>query len=813
MALLLTPALFWLANPTFAIFHEDPEIRMLRLEDLDMEMKPMTRTSERQKRSTTSHTNVSCQEGYPPGLNYSGEENVTSSGRSCQVWASTSPHNHSYSDVGEHNFCRNPSGSQYGVWCYTMDPEKRTEPCNIPRCDATHNCQEGDPLGVSYAGMTNVTLSGRTCQAWSASQPHSHTYTFVGQHNYCRNPGGDASGGVGCFTTDPNKLFEYCYVPRCDATHNCQEGDQLGVSYAGTTNITVSGRTCRAWSDTKFTSVGEHNYCRNPLGLHPDGVFCFTTDPNKPLELCRVPNCDSMIKVIDFSADNDDKADSNGEYTSASINAGAMPLSFTICSAFTVEAWSSKSYESMIISLLDAKRTWAYVKMQKTSDEVYFLVYYGIDVQLHASTPFYFFPMKWLRFCVSLDSEKREVVLVVDGQMQARKVYTREEDPKKEMPANLSLLVGCNMGCEKEYTGRISDLNVFQSWLSVEKMVGLTKAGGKECAAPGDFLSWEEAEWTLHSKAKVIKVDRQWEGPCKRKPQVYVFPGFNFHHRCMDHCQKIAGGRSPPVRTEEEWESLKREVDLISPDRWMMPTMWLSATEGNSISSDRWPLTEIVNNETVPLESVETVWRDFYSGQRLDNWTKPYAFVGKDSTFGSEHNCMYSTTDGTWDKSWVEFGCSVYDLSCPCSYPAEPLITLRGFCRDKNGHSLIREHFTPKQEPNDPGNMILLGLKASRIEYNEKTSQWILTDANSNLTAVSRAPKDSYVLGKHEWTISNVYECSKGKPYTTMLKLTGCKEGEFTCDNGQCIKMEERCNQVPDCRDEEDEDGCQLIHL
>ena len=30
--------------------------------------------------------------------------------------------------------------------------------------------------------------------------------------------------------------------------------------------------------------------------------------------------------------------------------------------------------------------------------------------------------------------------------------------------------------------------------------------------------------------------------------------------------------------------------------------------------------------------------------------------------------------------------------------------------------------------------------------------------------------------------------------------LTQELTGEFTCDNGQCIEMEERCNQVTDCR-------------
>ena len=83
------------------------------------------------------------------------------------------------------------------------------------------------------------------------------------------------------------------------------------------------------------------------------------------------------------------------------------------------------------------------------------------------------------------------------------------------------------------------------------------------------------------------------------------------------------------------------------------------------------------------------------------------------------------------------------------------------------------------------------------------------------MTAVSDSSELSYVLGKHEWTISSdTFECGKGESYTTELKLTGCKEdGEFTCDDGQCVTMEERCNQVPDCRDKSDEMGCRLIRF
>ena len=160
-------------------------------------------------------------------------------------------------------------------------------------------------------------------------------------------------------------------------------------------------------------------------------------------------------------------------------------------------------------------------------------------------------------------------------------------------------------------------------------MVGLTRAGEEECGAPGDLVSWEEAEWTLHSQAKLIEVDREWEGPCRRESQVQVFTAdFKKHKDCMQHCEKIVNGRSPSVITEEEWKNLMKEIDLITQDRSILPYLWLSATEGDKNRKlarlDHWPKTEVVKNETKKLEAVEMVWRDFYTGQRLENWQKPY---------------------------------------------------------------------------------------------------------------------------------------------------------------------------------------------
>ena len=57
-------------------------------------------------------------------------------------------------------------------------------------------------------------------------------------------------------------------------------------------------------------------------------------------------NPEEMLRVFDFSADVDQEPDNNGEYTSATLEAGPLPESFTICSAVMVEAWTTADFSA-----------------------------------------------------------------------------------------------------------------------------------------------------------------------------------------------------------------------------------------------------------------------------------------------------------------------------------------------------------------------------------------------------------------------------------------------------------------------------------
>ncbi|XP_041831245.1 plasminogen [Melanotaenia boesemani] len=183
-----------------------------------------------------------CYEGN--GANYRGITSETISGKKCQMWTSMTPHRHNKTprefpaaDL-RRNLCRNPDGDR-APWCYTTDPKVRWEYCNLEKCSqklpgapaipvpepqATSGPEERDCKtgnGETYRGPTSMTVSGVTCQAWSAQSPHAHSSFTPQTHptkglegNSCRNPDNDGNGPW-CYTTDRNKKWDYCQIPDC----------------------------------------------------------------------------------------------------------------------------------------------------------------------------------------------------------------------------------------------------------------------------------------------------------------------------------------------------------------------------------------------------------------------------------------------------------------------------------------------------------------------------------------------------------------------------------------------------------------------
>ena len=148
-----------------------------------------------------------------------------------------------------------------------------------------------------------------------------------------------------------------------------------------------------------------------------------------------------------------------------------------------------------------------------------------------------------------------------------------------------------------------------------------------------------------------------------------------------------------------------------------------------------------------------------------------------------------------------------YKYYCVCKYQEVPILILRGLC----SKSVLDTHYTLYQKDL----LGFRGLEKTKVFYDENMSIWTVEVINKPSRAkIVVSSGYSLLLGAHTWQISNdSTDCNAGEPYSRVLKLTGCAVGQFTCKDGQCVNMTERCDQLVDCRDKSDEVGCSIIQL
>lgn len=110
------------------------------------------------------------------GSAYRGGQHMTRNGFTCQEWSEQYPHQHKYFSpkyreergTGEHNSCRNPDEKYSEVWCYTTDPGKRWDWCEVPTCKACYTIVEKD-MGHFPEGsvVAQKTFQGyELCKEW-----------------------------------------------------------------------------------------------------------------------------------------------------------------------------------------------------------------------------------------------------------------------------------------------------------------------------------------------------------------------------------------------------------------------------------------------------------------------------------------------------------------------------------------------------------------------------------------------------------------------------------------------------------------------
>ena len=330
------------------------------------------------------------------------------------------------------------------------------------------------------------------------------------------------------------------------------------------------------------------------------------------------------------------------------------------------------------------------------------------------------FPNKWVRSCVAVNTTSGFVQWVVEGNIvlnETSKAIANSRNRPRDLSRKLVLGVTFFGGRWNAASHKVTNLNIYSSALPVEKMKSMT--GGQGCPEEGDYLAWEDMEWIRHGQAKIETVGQ--DEPCRGDPYVdLLYDKFPRWLDCMSRCKDL-GSRAPSVSTLQDWVNLQISLKESLYDKELNTMqLWLSAHDRDD----------------------EGNWRDFYTNETIQNYTLPWDGSGPDGD--KEQNCAFLLDENTWGDAV----CHANYRACMCKHDPKSYLRLRGLCKE----SSIDFYFKSRNLFNDSRELVLQGLGATTISYDQTKELWVLSVADSNVTGFSKAPYNSVCIGKHNWT-------------------------------------------------------------
>ena len=97
-----------------------------------------------------------------------------------------------------------------------------------------------------------------------------------------------------------------------------------------------------------------------------------------------------------------------------------------------------------------------------------------------------------------------------------------------------------------------------------------------------------------------------------------------------------------------------------------------------------------------------------------------------------------------------------------------------------------------------------VGPKGWKTTRSSDDKLWRMKHRSYHVPTLTMLDVDALPIGRHQWMVEkNV--CNQGEISVENLLISVCKEDQFTCDDGKCLEIGQRCYDIEECDNVSDE--------
>ncbi len=154
---------------------------------------------------------------------------------------------------------------------------------------------------------------------------------------------------------------------------------------------------------------------------------------------------------------------------------------------------------------------------------------------------------------------------------------------------------------------------------------------------------------------------------------------------------------------------------------------------------------------------------------------------------------------------WYDVKCSAAECSL-CQLEEVPRLRVRGLCEGSRFDTKYTWVGRESGGGGGKGPFSFRGYSGTVIEQDAVSNHWVMRLYGDNYNINATTEGQQFPFGIRKWRMNGEGGCSGGSENGTaaevILSLSTCSgEEEFTCDDGNCVRMDYRCDGTPDCPD------------